>query len=55
VAETHIVVKQFGGPGGKEFIPGQAVDATAWPNLKVLVAARYLREQEKLRPIKGKG
>lgn len=60
---THVVVKAFGGPGEARFIPGQVVDAAAWPNARSLVAARYLRERtvteaakdQQARPIRGKG
>ena len=57
------MVKAFGGPGEARFIPGQVVDAAAWPNARSLVAARYLRERtvteaakdQQARPIRGKG
>lgn len=59
---THVVVKGFGGPGKTEFTPGQLVDATGWPNVTSLVAARYIRPRtvaeaakEQAKPIRGKG
>jgi hypothetical protein len=63
VQGTHVVVKAFGGPGDTRYVPGQVVDATAWPNSRSLVAARFLRERTVLeaakeqttRPIRGKG
>jgi hypothetical protein len=60
---THVVVKAFGGPGGTQFVPGQVVDATAWPNTPALIQSRYLRartvseagDKQSPRPIRGKG
>jgi len=61
---THVVVKAFGGPGGTQFVPGQVVDATAWPNTRALIQSRYLRartvaevapDKQPTRPIRGKG
>jgi hypothetical protein len=62
--DTHVVVREFGGPHGKRFLHGQVVDATAWPNVRALVNARYLRERTvqeaarevpQTRPIRQKG
>jgi hypothetical protein len=55
---THVVVKAFGGPGGTQFVPGQVVDATAWPNTPALIQSRYLRARtvseadKKTRPVR---
>ena len=63
---THIVVREFRGPGETVYRSGQQVDARAWPNLPGLLRARYLRDktatevaleaqQPQARPIRGKG
>jgi len=62
VQGTHVVVKAFGGPGDARYVPGQVVDAAAWPNARSLTAARYIRERtvseaakdQSARPIRGK-
>ena len=60
---THVVVKAFGGPGGTQYVPGQVVDATAWPNTPTLIKSRYLRartvaeagKDQQTRQTRGKG
>ena len=60
---THVVVREFRGPGGTVFRSGQQVDAGSFPNLRNLIAARYLRDrtatevqrETQPRPNRGKG
>lgn len=58
---THVVVREFKGPGGEVFRSGQQVDAGRFPNLRSLISARYLRDRtatevlRETRPIRGKG
>ena len=40
---THIVVRSFN-EGGKLLRPGLIVDASAWPNVRLLIEQGYLAE-----------
>jgi hypothetical protein len=41
--ETHVVTRRFEGPSGREFQPGERVDASGWPHAIKLVEQRRLR------------
>lgn len=39
---THVVLRQFPGPGSVMLKPGTQVDASTWRNTRVLESSKYL-------------
>lgn len=43
---THVVIKPFEGSRGRQYKPGEEVDASLWRNVPGLERGRYLRPVE---------